>query len=101
MSAALSVLHRDVADHGAHDLGRPARGVQFDQRRQAVLRQKLLALKGIGRPHARAEDRPVVVEPHPEQPVEVPGLMRAVEIAESDVDDAGGEARPVVVRHPD
>ena len=57
----VALLDRDIADHRACYLRRLARRVQFDQRRQAILRQHLLALNRIGGAHARADDRPVEV----------------------------------------
>ena len=51
---AVTLFNREVVDHGAHDLSRGLRGVEFNQRRQAVLRQELLAHGRIIGAHACA-----------------------------------------------
>ena len=92
----VSLLHPHVVDHRAHHLCRLAGGVELDQRRQAVLPQELLALRRVVGTNPRTDDCPVVVETELEQAVQVPGLVRAVKVAESDVDDPRGQGRAVV-----
>ena len=99
--SGMPFLDRHVVDHRADDLRRRAGRVELDQRRQAVLAQELLALRGVVRANAGADDCPVVVEPELEQPVQVPGLVRAVEVAEPDMDDAGGQRGAVISRPRD
>ena len=90
------VAGRQVVDHRRrHPPGR-AVGLLLDHGRQPVLRGELLAGDGIRRHHAGADDRPVVVTSHAEQVVEIDGLMRAVKIADSEMQDAGAQ-RPWVV----
>ena len=95
------LLDRHVVDHRAGHLCRRAGRIELDQRRQAVLPQELVALRRIVRTDPGADDRPVVVEAELEQPVQVPGLVRAVEVAEPDMDDSGGQGRAVIGRPRD
>ena len=85
-----------VVDHRAHNLGRGLRGVEFDQRCQTILRQELLAHGRIIGAHARAEDRPVMRLAVLHQTMQIPRLMRAVEIAHADMHDAGGQGAAVI-----
>ena len=94
----ISLLDRHIVDHRAGHLRRYAGRVELDQRRQAVLPQELRALRRIVGTHPGADDRPVAVEATLEQPVQVPGLVRAVEVAEPDMDDPRSQGRAVIAR---
>ena len=78
-----------IVDHRAHHLDRLARGGEFDQRRQVVLRRQTLPHRLVIGADACADDRPVERLSRLHQPVQIPGLMRAVEIADADMHDAG------------
>ena len=90
-----------VVDHRPHDLDRTAGGIKLDQGCQIVLRRHLQALCLVKGPYARAHDRPVMRLRLLHQPVQIPGLVTAVEVAEADMDDAGREFRAVIGRHQD
>ncbi len=81
-------LHRQEIDHRACHLGRFARRVELDQRRQAALRQKPVAHRGVTCANTRTDNRPILRKAHLHQAVRVPCLMRAVEIAQPDMHDA-------------
>ena len=93
---AVTLFNREVVDHGAHNLGRGLRGIEFNQRRQTVLRQKLLAHRRIIGAHACAKDRPIMRLPVLHQTVQIPRLMRTVEIAHADMHDAGRQGAAII-----
>ena len=96
---AVALFHRQVIDHRTHHLRRLARGIEFDQCGQAVLRPHLLAHLAVVGTHPRADDRPVMIQSLLEQPVQIPGLVRAMEVTQADMHDARGQRRTVVVRY--
>ncbi len=69
-------------------------GLLLDHGGQPVLSLQLLAHGLVGWPHARADQRPVVIEPEVEQVIEIDGLMRAMEIADAEMHDTGESDRP-------
>ncbi len=66
-------------------------GLLLDHGGQPILRLQLLAHGFVGLAHAGADERPVVVEADVEQVVEIDGLVGAMEIADAEMHDAGGE----------
>ncbi len=76
-------------DHRAGDARRQTLGVQLHDSREPVLRRQRSAAGGVERLDARADDGPVVPGSGREQAVEIDGHMRAVKVADADVQDAG------------
>ena len=73
-------------------------GVLLDHGGQPILLLELLAAGLLAVEDAGADDRPVVVEPGIEQVVEIDRLMRAVEVADAEMQDAGLERGAIVFR---
>ena len=93
---AVALFDRQVVDHRPHNLSRGLRGVEFDQRRQTVLRQELFPHRRIIGAHARAKDRPIMRFATLHQTVQIPRLMRAVKIAHADMNDAGCQGAAII-----
>ena len=93
--------HRNEIDHGACHFGGNARRVQFDQRVQIVLFQQFQTTGFIVRTHACAHDGPIQCLTVLHQPVQIPRLMGAVEITQTDVNDARRQRASVVGRNRD
>ena len=91
-----------VVDDGADDVSVVlAVRVLHDQRVQAVLRLERVAHAHVARHHADAADAPVHRQPGVHQTVHVHRLMRAVETAGAEVDDAHRDLGAVVGRARD
>ncbi len=73
-------------------------GLLLDDGRQPVLRLELFPHVDVGLAHAGADDRPIAIDPGIEQVVEIDRLMGAVKVADADMEDAGLEVGPPVVR---
>ena len=54
----------------------------------------------IGGTNPGPDDRPVHGQARIEQPVQVPGLVRPVKVAQPDMHDTGCQGGPVISRHP-
>ena len=85
------VAGRDIVDHRSGHLRGAAVGLLRDHGGEEILRGEHLAPLGIIRHHAGAHDGPVVPLPRRKQPVQIPRLMRAVEVAQADVQNAGAQ----------
>ena len=75
---------------------RAAVGFLLDHGGQPVLRHQLLAHGLVGLADAGADQGPVMIGAGGEEVVEIDGLMGAVEVADAEMDDAGGEGAPVI-----
>jgi hypothetical protein len=71
-------------------------GFLLDHGGQPILRHQLLAHGFVGIAHAGADKGPVVTGAGGEQIVQVDGLMSAMEVADAEMDDPGGEGASVV-----
>ena len=92
----------EVLEHRAdHPRLERAVGVAQHQGEQAVLGAHDVAHGGVLLEHADAADPPVEPLAALHQPVHVPRHVRAVEVAETEVDDSDGCRIPVVRRHGD
>jgi sugar phosphate isomerase/epimerase len=74
------------------------RRIEFDDGRQPVLREETLAHDLVTGLDARADDRPIAIHSGIEKPVQVVRLMRAMKIADSDVNDPGRQFLAPVCR---
>ena len=92
--------HQEV-DHRAGDAGAHMAAVLLDDRGQPVLLFQLAAADLLAFEHAGADQRPVMADARIEQVVEIDGLVRAVEIADAEMHDAGFECRAVILRTGD
>ncbi len=95
---------RDVAggddvDHRRGDAGSRPVIVLLDDGGQEILRLQLVAHGPVGRHHAGADDRPVMRLAGVEQVIEIDRLMSAVEVADPEMQDAGGQALGIIGRH--
>ena len=90
-----------VDDRADHPRVAAAVGVLQDQRVETVLGVEDVAHLAVGGHHADAADAPFVREALLQQPVDVHGLMRAVEVTDADMHDADAELVAVVVRRVD
>ena len=90
-----------VVDHRADDLCRDTTGGKLDQGGQIVLRFKLVAHRAVIGPHTGADQRPILRQTLLHQLVQIPRLMGAVEIAQTDVDDPRRERGAIVVGRAD
>lgn len=97
----VTIGNRQIIDHRADHLGRATGRVQLDQRAQPVLRGQKIAHGGVIGAYARTDDGPVLRQPLLHQPVRIPGLMRTVEIAQTDMNDAGSQSTAVIGRTQD
>ena len=89
----------EVLEHRADDAGlERAVRVAHHEGEQAVLRAHDVAHRGVLLEHADAADAPVQPRAGLHQPVEVHRDVRAVEVAEPEVDDPDGCRLPVVRR---
>ena len=89
----------EVLEHRADDAGlQRAVGVAHHEGEQAVLRAHDVAHRGVLLEHTDAADAPVQPRAGLHQPVEVHRDVRAVEVAEPEVDDPDGCRLPVVRR---
>lgn len=88
----------EVGDHGAGDMRARAVVVLLDHRRQEILRFELVAHDLVRWQDTRADDRPIAIASQVEKVIEIDRLMRAVEIADAEVHDAGPKVMPAVVR---
>ena len=91
----------DEVDHRPGHPDRRRLRLLLDDRRQVILSGELGAHVDVVFAHAGADDRPVVIAPGGEQIVEINRLMRAMEIADADVNDAGAEIGAVIARRGD
>ena len=98
---AAVLADRHEIHHGAADARPLGAGFELDHRGQPALGFERAAHLPVVRPHPGAEERPVEVAAGVEQVVEIDGLMRPVEIADPDMQDAGAQPRPVVGRPGD
>ncbi len=89
--------HQEI-DHGTGDAGAHMAGILLDHGGQPVLLGKLAATDLLGLEDAGADQRPVVADARIEQIVEIDGLVRAMEIADAEMHDAGLERRAIVFR---
>ena len=78
-------------DHRARHARVRCTGGLLDHGRQPVLRGKIVAHGLIGSARANADHGEVVRQPLVHQPVEVDDLVRAVKVADTEVNDAGGQ----------
>ncbi len=92
---------RQEVDHHAGDVRLPVARILLDHRGQPVLLLQLLAACLLALEHAGADDRPVMSVARVEQIVEIDRLMRAVEIADAEMQDAGLEVVARIFRHGD
>ena len=83
------VARRQKIDHHAGDARLPVPGILLDDGRQPVLLLKLRAARFFAIEYARADDRPVMPFARIEQIVEIDRLVRAMEIADAEMQDAG------------
>ena len=83
------VARHDVVDHRADDACRAVSGVLLDDGGQPVLRGQPVAPGPLALEDAGADDRPVAVHAAVEQRIEIDRLVRAVEIANAEMQDAG------------
>jgi len=90
------VADLEMIDHRRGDTGVRGRGLLLDDGGQPVLRHELLAHRLVGGANADADQRPVVVAAKIEEVVEIDRLMRAVEVADADVHDAGRERARII-----
>ena len=72
----------------------------LDHRREPILRHQRIAHGTVGSADAGADDRPVMVAARIEEPIQIDRLMAAMEVADTDMQDAAAEpvtriARPV------
>ena len=98
---AIALFDWQIVDHRAGHFGGTLVGGQLDQRCEAILRDQFLPHSCVVRADTCAENCPVQRLSLLHQPMQVPGLMRPVEIAEPDMHDAGGQAAPVIGRSVD
>ncbi len=94
ISGALAGIDRQEVDHRAGDAGRVglrrSSSITVDRQSCAFSAARIARIR---RPHPGAADRPVAAQPLAHQVVEIDRLMRAVEIAEADMDDARTSGR--------
>ena len=91
-------LDRQIGDHRSDHLDRGACRVKLDQRRQTILRQQTVPHGRIVGAHPCADDRPILRGAGLHQPVQIPCLMRPVEVAQPDMHDAGTQLCAIIVR---
>ena len=94
-------FHKQVIDHRTADCRSVTRWIQFDYGCQPILLLEFLPHFGVVRPDPGADDTPVVINTLTEQSVQIGGLVGAVEIAHTDVKDAGRDCCAIIMRHPD
>ena len=100
MMAAAIPGHQEI-DHDAGDAGLPVAGVLLDDGGQPVLFLELLPSDLLAVEHAGADDRPVMTGAGVEQIVEIDRLVRAMEIADAEMHDAGRQRGAIVFRRSD
>jgi hypothetical protein len=76
-------------------------GVLFYDRGQPVLFGKLFPSRLLAFEDAGPDDRPVVIVTRIEKIVEINRLMRPMEIADTEMQDAGAQAAPLIGRNDD
>jgi hypothetical protein len=84
---------RDEIDHRPGDTGLTDIGFLLDDGGEIILRGEFLAHHLVGRQHACTDNRPVMIEAHVEEIIEIDGEMGAVEIANAEMDNARRERR--------
>ena len=90
------IFDRQIVDHRSDHFCRHARRCQLNQGRQTILLQEFFSLNRIVRTHTGPDHCPVMVKSKFEELLQVPGLMRTLEIAEPDVDNSRRQGRPVI-----
>ena len=87
--------HQEV-DHDAGHARLHVAAVLLDHGGQPVLLLELLAADLLAVEHAGADQRPVMVAAGVEEVVEIDRLMRAMEIADAEMQDAGAQGAALV-----
>ena len=94
---AARVAGHQVIDHRAGDARLHVPAVLLDHRGQPVLFGQLLAAGLFALEDAGADQRPVMIVSRIEQFVEIDRLMRAMEIADAEMQEAGLQLGAVVI----
>ncbi len=89
---------QDINHRRRDTCGRPVVVLLHDGR-QEILGGEFLTHRLVGRQDARTDDPPVMVESFVEQVVQVDGLVRAVKIADAEMQYARDEALRIIVWH--
>ena len=95
------IVRPDKIDHRTGDADMRRLRLLLDDCRQPVLFLKLLTDRDVRIAHPRPDDRPVVIAPGVEQIVEIDRLMRAVKVADANMNDAGAKVRASIFRRRD
>ena len=87
----------NIVDHRPDNFGSPAMiRVKLDKRGQAILRQQGLTHCPVIFHDAGTDDSPVMGTATLHQAMHIPGKMRPVEIPDTDMDNSGRYAGPVI-----
>ena len=97
----VAIGDRDIVDHCAHNLGRGAFRIQFDQSGHAILGQQFFTLRRIIGAHTRANDCPIHGLARLHQTMQVPRLVGTVEIPKTDVHNPSRQRRAIIGRARD
>ncbi len=82
------VLRREIVDHHTRDARRRAAGILLNDGREPILPRKALAHGGVMRCDPSPNDREITAEALVEQVIQIHRHMGAVEIADTDMEDA-------------